>query len=272
MASNQPLQPPAQTDMNVGPNSALDSDVDASLCCPHPLSCVLSSICFCSWLGSIKTIDQNQSAAVMVWGEYKGSITTPGMKVLNPIGTELRTVSTARQTKDIQELKVVDAKGNPIMISGNVAFQVYSVKKACVDTINADQYLRQQAPMVLRKVASQFAYDELRTDASGNVKQALKSALQAAVADAGVEILHFDLTDLSYAQEIAQAMLVKQQAEAMIEARRLITSSAVTIACDAADQVKKMGHEISKETEDQLIKNVLTVICSHNGVTPTMAV
>merc|ERR1712216_617801 len=122
---------------------------------------------------------------------------------------------------------------------------------------------------VLRKVASQFAYDELRTDGAGNVKTALRKTLQDAVREAGIEILHFDLTDLSYAQEIAQAMLVKQQAEAMIEARRLITSSAVTIACEAADQVKNMGHSLSPETEEQLIKNVLTVICSHNGVTPT---
>merc|ERR1712224_381025 len=210
-----------------------------------PLSCCLSSVLFCSWLGAVRTINQNQSAAVMVWGEYKGSITKPGLKILNPIGTELRFVSTARQTMGIQELKVVDLKGNPIMISGNIAFQVYSVKKARVDTVDADLYLRQQAPMVLRKVASQFAYDELRTDGSGNVKTQLRNSLQEAVADAGIRILHFDLTDLSYSQEIAQSMLVKQQAEAMIEARRLITSSAVTIACEASDQVKSMGHTLS---------------------------
>lgn len=194
------------------------------------------------------------------------------MKIVNPIGTELRLVSTARQTMGIQELKVVDAKGNPIMISGNIAYQVYSVKKARVEVVDADIYVRQQAPMILRKVASQYTYDDLRTDQSGQVEASLRNSLQKAVADAGVRILQFDLTDLSYAPEIAQAMLVKQQAEAMIEARRLITASAVTIACDAANQVKTMGHELSKETEDQLIKNVLTVICSHTGVTPTLSV
>jgi hypothetical protein len=251
--------------------AALDEDVQADLCCPNALSCFISSLCFCSWLNSVKTIQQNQHAAVLVWGKYVGSVTEPGMKILNPIGTELRSVSTALQTMDMQELKVVDVKGNPIMISGVIAFQIYSVKKARVDVVDAFSYLRQQAAMILRKVASQHSYDSLRTDHSGNVEAALRSTLQAAVKDVGVHVLQFDLTDLSYAQEIAQSMLVKQQAEAMIDARRLITASAVSIACDAADQVKSLGHELSKETEEQLIKNVLTVICSHNGVTPTVA-
>lgn len=250
----------------------LDEDVEANLCCPHSLSCCVSAICFCSWIGGIKQIQQNEHAAVMVWGKYVGSITEPGMKIINPIGTELRKVSTARQTMDVQELKVVDARGNPIMISGNIAYQVYSVKKSRVDVVDAYSYVHRQAPMILRKVASRHSYDDLRADLSGQVQDALKNSLQAVVADAGVKITQFDLTDLSYAPEIAQSMLVKQQAEAMIEARRLITGSAVTIACDAAKQVKTLGHELSKETEDQLIKNVLTVICSHQGVTPTMAV
>lgn len=261
---------PVQDTMN-GPTS-LDNDLDANLCCPSPLSCCISSIFFCTWCGAIKTIQQNQSAAVMVWGKYVGSVSDPGMKIINPIGTELRTVSTARQIMDIRDLKVVDAKGNPIVISGNIAYQIYSVKKARVDVLNADQYVRQQAPMALRKVASQYPYDDLRTDFSGQVELALRNQLQKSVAAAGVQVLQFDLTDLSYAPEIAQSMLVKQQAEAMIEARRLITASAVSIACDAAKQVKTMGHELSKETEEQLIKNVLTVICSHNGVTPTVSV
>lgn len=260
---------PVQAEMGEG---QLDSDVAANLCCPSALSCGISSVLFCTWMGSVKTIQQNSAAAVMVWGKYSGSITEPGMKIINPIGTELRMVSTARQTMQLLELKVVDAKGNPIMISGNIAYQIYSVKKARVDCHDADLYVRQHAPMILRKVASQYSYDDLRSDFSGQVENALRSSLQKVVAVVGVKILHFDLTDLSYAAEIAQSMLVKQQAEAMIDARRLITASAVTIACDAAKQVKTMGHELSKETEEQLIKNVLTVICSHNGVTPTMSV
>lgn len=272
MAQQRPLvAAPAQSTMEPISLTQLDSDVQANLCCPSALSCCLSSVCFCTWLGGVKVIQQNQSAAVLVWGRYVGSVTEPGMNIVNPIGTDLRYVSTARQTMHIKELKVVDAKGNPIMISGNIAYKIYSVKKARVDVLCADSYLSQQAPMVLRKVASQYSYDDLRTDTSGQVETSLRSTLQNVVADAGVKVLQFDLTDLSYAPEIAQSMLVKQQAEAMIEARRLITASAVTIACDAAKQVKEMGHELSRETEEQLIKNVLTVICSHNGVTPTLS-
>jgi hypothetical protein len=260
---------PAQESMGA---TTLDEDVDANLCCPSPLSCCLSSVFFCTWCGAIKTIQQNQHAAVMVWGKYVGSVTNPGMKIINPIGTELRVAEVARQMMDMRDLKCVDAKGNPIVISGNIKYEIYSVKKARVDVVNAMDFLRQQAAMALRKVASTYPYDDLRTDASGAVQSALRDGLQKSVADAGIRVLEYDLTDLSYAPEIAQSMLVKQQAEAMIEARRLITASAVSIACDAAKQVKTMGHELSKEVEEQLIKNVLTVICSHNGVTPTIGV
>jgi regulator of protease activity HflC (stomatin/prohibitin superfamily) len=205
----------------------------------------------------------------MVWGEYVGSVTKPGLVIVNPVGTELKTISTARQTMDIKELKVVDAKGNPIMISGNLAYRVYSVKKARVDVADAHNYIYQQAPMVLRKVASRFTYDMLRGDSHGEVEGALRSNLQEAVSEAGVEVLKFDLTDLSYAPEIAQAMLAKQQADAMVEARRLVSQAAVGIACDAAEAVKTRGHELSNEAQEKLITNLLTVIVSHSGVTPT---
>merc|ERR1719276_825973 len=114
--------------------------------------------------------------------------------------------------------------------------------------------------MVLRKVASRHTYDSLRTDHSGAVEQALRQELQVSVADAGVEVLKFDLTDLSYAPEIAQAMLVKQQADAMVEARRLVSQAAVSIACDAAESVKARGHGLSEAAEEKLITNLLTVI------------
>lgn len=267
MAAMQPLNAPGQVTMA----TALDQDVNANLCCPSGLSAVISCVCFPAWLGALKTIDQNQHAAVFVWGEYVGSVTQPGLVVVNPIGTELKTISTARQTMDIKELKVVDAKGNPIMISGNLAYRIYSVRKARVDVQDANTYVYQQAPMVLRKVASRYTYDMLRSDHGGDVELSLRQSLQEQVADAGVEVLKFDLTDLSYAPEIAQSMLVKQQADAMVEARRLVSQAAVSIACDAVDSVRSRGHELSKQGEEHLITNLLTVIVSHTGVTPTAA-
>lgn len=268
MSQQALLTPPGQVTMESG----LDEDVQANLCCPSPLSCCLSTICFPCWLTSCKVIPQNEHAAVLVWGKYVGSITKPGLRLVNPIGTEFRNASTARQTIQMNDLKIVDAKGNPIIVSGNIAYQMYSVKKAKVDVVNSDTYLFQQAPMALRKVASKFTYDTLRSDVSGEVERMLRSTLQQSVVDAGIQVLKFDLTDLSYAPEIAQSMLVKQQAEAMVEARRLVTASAVSIACDAAKQVRTSGYDMSKECEEQLIKNVLTVICSHSGVTPTLGV
>merc|ERR1712061_420697 len=152
-----------------------------------------------SWLNAFKSVKQNEHAAVMVWGKYSGSILQPGVGIVNPVGTELRVATTALQTAEIKELKLVDAKGNPIMISGNIAFQIYSVKKARVDVVNAEVYVKQQGPMILRKVASKFSYDSLRCDHSGEVERGLRNALQEAVAEAGIRVLQFGLTDLSYA-------------------------------------------------------------------------
>lgn len=261
--------PPAQQAMT----AELDSDTGATganLCCPSCLSCCLSCIACPVWLGSLRTIEQNEHCALMVWGKYTGSLTEPGLRILNPIGTELRRISTARQTMEMKELKIVDAKGNPILISANCCYRIFSVKKARVDVQDARVYLWQQAPIALRKVVSRYTYDMLRSDLGGQVGQHLVASLQELVTAAGVQILNFDLTDLSYSAEIAPAMLVKQQADAMIEARRLVAEGAVSIACESAASVSKRGYNLSKEGEERLINNVLTVICSHNGVVPTM--
>jgi len=266
----------------VGSESAdLDLDVAANLCCPHPLSCCLSTVCPISWLSSVRTIEQNEQAAVMCWGEYRGSILSPGLQVINPCGIELRKVSTARQTLDIKNLKCTDLKGNPVFVSGNVIYRIYSAKKAAVDVRDAAKYVHEQSPMVLRKVCSKYPYESkdgpsLRgghgTMYDHAVGNDLRKELQEVVHDAGVEIIKCDLTDLSYAPEIAAAMLQKQQAEAMIEARELVVQSAVDISSAAIKRMREKGHELTPQGEERIIGNLLTVICGDRGVQTTMPV
>ena len=111
----------------------------------------------------------------------------------------------------------------------------------------------------------------LKTEAA-QVSRELKDVLQDRLAHAGVKVLAFNLTDLSYAPEIAQAMLVRQQAEAMVKARRLIVKGAVDISEDAVSQLEAKGVQLSKEEKTKVVTNLLTVICGDQKATPTLSV
>jgi len=267
---------------DVDEDSEMDEDNQANLLCPHPLSATLSILCLPAWLSSIRTIEQNEQAAVMCWGEYRGSILQPGLQIINPCGVELRKVSTARKTLDIQNLKCTDAKGSPIFVSGNIVFRIYSAKKAAVDVQDATRYVHEQAPMVLRKVCAKYPYESTsgpslrgggpQTMDDHAVSNELKRELQAVVHDAGIEVFKIDLTDLSYAPEIAAAMLQKQQAEAMIEARELVVQSAVDISSAAIRRMREKGHTLTPQGEERIIGNLLTVICGDRGAQVTLPV
>eukprot|EP00441_Pelagodinium_beii_P038366 CAMPEP_0197629018 /NCGR_PEP_ID=MMETSP1338-20131121/7059_1 /TAXON_ID=43686 ORGANISM="Pelagodinium beii, Strain RCC1491" /NCGR_SAMPLE_ID=MMETSP1338 /ASSEMBLY_ACC=CAM_ASM_000754 /LENGTH=278 /DNA_ID=CAMNT_0043200025 /DNA_START=47 /DNA_END=883 /DNA_ORIENTATION=+ len=232
----------------------LEDDVDANLLCPDALSTILSSICFPSWLCALRMFEQNERAAVLVWGKYVGSINEPGIHVVNPCGVELRKITTVRKTLDIRECGVTDTDGNPIYISGNIAYRIFSAKKAMVETQRPDEYTADQAPMVLRKVAARFHYDELRGDAPSAL---LSEELQKAVGSAGVQVLKFQLTDLKYDPQIASSMLARQQAVAQVDAKRKLVHGAADTAASTVQRLKQLGHSFSPENEQRLIHDLL---------------
>jgi regulator of protease activity HflC (stomatin/prohibitin superfamily) len=159
-----------------------------------------------------------------------------------------------RQTLDVKDVQVADKDGNPIIMSGNVAYRVFSAKKAEVDTRNPIQYVCDQAPMVLRKIGSHLHYDDLRGDQASD---SLKSELQKAVQEAGIEILKFQLTDLQYAPLIAQAMLAKQQAKVQVSAKQSIVIGAADTAHETVVRLRQAGHNFSPDAEQRLIHDLL---------------
>lgn len=249
-------------------------------CCPNVTSCACMTLpcCWPLWLCSVTVIDQKQHAAVMYWGKYQGTLSEPGIHILNPMGLSLRTASVQKQTLALKDLRCNDKRGSPIVVSGNIVYQISSVKKAMVDVQNPTDYLLQQAPMVLRMVCAKYPYDSnegvsLRQSAVGHqVGEDLQNHLAEVVKVAGLEILKFDLTDLSYAPEIATVMLQKQQAEVMIEARQTIVRSAVDTASGAVRQIKSLGHTLTPAAEEKLITNLVTVIVADRGVQNVMPV
>lgn len=254
------------------------------------LASVASCVCFplsAMMCCGLTTISEKRSVAYLYFGRYVGTISSPGIHWVPPIGAEWRILSTATQTMNMKDLKVLDSKGNPVIISAVVTFAPTSAKKACIDVQNPwpqgkgkdeDTFLNLQAQAVLKQVTSQFPYEapngepSLQTEGE-QISRFLIKNLQKKVAVAGAKILALDLVDLSYAPEIASAMLVRQQAAALVDARKLIVQAAVDMTSDAVSNLElKTGKAMSDEMRERTCSNLLTVVCSSEAVTPTLPV
>merc|ERR1712232_1542019 len=126
-------------------------------CLSKALCCLCCPLCMAS---CPTKVDQNEQKAVLYWGKYWGTLKQPGLYFVNPMGRELRTTSTKFRTLELKDIKVVDKKGNPIIISGVVTYSNTSAKKACVDVENPEHYIRLQATTAMRQVASRYPYSD----------------------------------------------------------------------------------------------------------------
>jgi len=260
----------------------------ANFCCPSFLSAMMSIICPFSWLGACRVLNEKEGAMLLTWGKFSSVVTEPGCYVLNPCGTSLSKVSTKQQTTDLPNVKLLDLKGNPVVVSGVVFWQVEGVKASLLNVENVYQYVNTMAMATLKQVVSKYPYEDdeihideatgshskglsLKTEAA-QVSRELKDVLQDRLAHAGVRVIAFNMTDLSYAPEIAQAMLVRQQAEAMVKARKLIVKGAVDISNDAVSQLESKGVKMSEGEKTKIVTNLLTVICGDQRAQPTLSV
>lgn len=189
-------------------------------------------------------------------------------------------ISVRARTLNGEILKVNDKMGNPIEIANVVVWHVADTAKALFDVDNYEQFVATQAETALRHVASIYAYDHLE-DASDSmdsitlrsnieeVSTALKHELTQRLAPAGVAIDDARLTHLAYAPEIAQAMLRRQQAEAVIAARRKIVEGAVTMVEMAVDELGQHGKiELDEERKAQMASNLMVVLCGESEAHP----
>merc|ERR1712224_417289 len=259
------------------------------LCCPSFLSCALSICCPFSWLGSCRIVNEKEGALLLTFGKFTTVIKQPGCYFLNPCGTTLTKVSTKQQTTDLPNVKLLDLKGNPVVVSGVVFWQIEGIKASVLNVENVYRYVNTTAMATLKQVVSKYPYEEdhdhvfgspsgatsskpglsLKTEAA-QVARELKDVLQDRLAHAGVSVIAFNMTDLSYAPEIAQAMLVRQQAEAMVKARKLIVKGAVDISEDAVDQLQARGVSMTEPEKTKIVTNLLTVISGESGAQPVV--
>jgi len=241
------------------------------------------SACSC---GKCIVVPDNHQAALFFCGQYKGTVKSSGCHCIG-LFDDATIISMKKYTLDCNKVKVLDLKGNPVLISGVATYHATSAKKPITDVSNpwpgnlceegTQSFMELQAQAVLKKVAAQYPYEApdgepcLLRDTSGIAAQ-FREELQRQVMDTGCVITAFDLTDLSYAPEIAQAMLQRQQAEATVAARKLVVQAAVHIANDAIVEIGKLGRTFDKDVEAGIIRSLLTAIVSTQTATPTIPI
>lgn len=222
------------------------------------------------------TVQPNEEMIILNWGEYLTKVTVPNWYCINPSGTELRRISVKRQTIELEYTKVADGNGNPLLVSGVVTYKVEDSAKALLNVEDVYSFVRNQALAVLKRVAAQYPYESydnsqpsLKSEAD-HISAHMVEMLQSRIDASGVRVLNYELTDLSYAPEIAQAMLARQQAEALISARKVIVDGAVAITQGAVNQMTMRGIEMTNHEKAVLATNLLTVICGDRDATVTL--
>ncbi|MES2793130.1 MAG: SPFH domain-containing protein [Planctomycetota bacterium] len=222
---------------------------------------------------SIVIVHPQEEKVLIYWGKFSELLTQPGLYFRNIWGRQLHTVSTKRQTLDLARTTVADGNGNPIVIAAVVTYRYVDSKKVTFDIEDAHGFVKTQAMAVLKQVASKYPYEShdghsLKAEAQA-IGAEMVALLQTKVNAAGTEVLAFELSDLSYAPEIAQSMLVRQQAQALVDARKIVVEGAVEIVYEAVHQLEAKGLGLGEGERSRLVSNLLTVICGEAKVQPT---
>ena len=222
-------------------------------------------------------LQPNQSAILTLFGKYIGTDRSEGLRWAFPLYVKRRLSLRARNF-NAPTLKVNDKRGNPVEISAAIVWRVRDTAQAVFEVDDFERYVSIQAEAALRHLASQYAYDEGEDLPEGEttlragmdvVAEALKCELQARFEAAGVEVLDAKLTHLAYAPEIAQVMLRRQQAEAIISARAKIVHGAVSMVEAALKGLSERGIvELDDERKAAMVSNLLVVLCSDKETQP----
>jgi regulator of protease activity HflC (stomatin/prohibitin superfamily) len=240
------------------------------------LGTIILSIVLVLQLCGFYTLQPNEGAAITLFGNYKGTDRTPGLRWMLPWYTRKKISLRVRNVIG-QKLKVNDKRGNPIEIAAVVVWRVTDTAQALFDVDAYQTFVDIQIETAVREIASHFAYDHaeageatLRGDAD-QVSALLREKLQDRVAVAGVVVDETKLTHLAYAPEIAGAMLRRQQAEAVLAARRFIVQGAVEMVQHALEQLSERDIvQLDDERRAAMVSNLLVVLCGDRDAQPVV--
>jgi regulator of protease activity HflC (stomatin/prohibitin superfamily) len=252
---------------------------------PSPATGLSFGICmllgvFC--LAGLYMLQPNQVALLTLFGSYRGSDRSEGLRWANPFYVKKK-VSVRARNFNSEKLKVNDLRGNPIEIAAAIVWRVEDTAQATFDVDNFETYVLTQAESAVRHLALSYAYDNLDEPTQNDAREvtlrsgtdevalALRRELQARFAQAGIVVIDAKLTHLAYAPEIAGTMLRRQQAEAIIAARSKIVQGAVGMVELALNGLTERGLlQLDDERKAAMVSNLLVVLCSDHDATPVV--
>ena len=240
------------------------------------LLCVLIFLAGSLVLAGLTPVVPGQARVVQLFGRYRGTIRDSGLQWVNPFTQRIK-VSTRIRNQESAQAKVNDGDGNPIEIAAVVVWQVADTARAIYSVDDYTQFVTIQTETAVRHIASSYPYTSRREgelslrDNADEITGRLSAEIAARVAPAGVRIIESRLTRLSYAPEIAQAMLRQQQASAVVGARQRIVEGAVGMVQLALQRLHDESVvELDEERKATMVSNLLVVLCSEQATQPVV--
>ncbi len=242
-----------------------------------PGTIILSIISFFSMLGFM-VVGPNQSMVLTFFGKYVGTVMTNGFFWANPFYTKRKITLRARNF-ETDQLKVNDKMGNPILIAAVLVWKVEDTYMAAFNVDNYEQFVKIQADSALREMASKYAYDTFEDEhasvtlrgSGDDINNFLENLVSERLSLAGIKVVETKISHLSYAPEIASAMLQRQQATAVVAARTKIVEGAVGMVEMALAELSKRGIvNLDDEKKASMVSNLLVVLCSDKSAAPVV--
>lgn len=238
--------------------------------------CVVIGIVILFLLGGIFVVNPNEAAVLMLFGKYVGSVREPGMYWANPF-YKRTTVSLRIRNFESAKLKVNDHDGNPIEIASIVVWKVVDSAEATFEVQDYNDYVRVQTESAVRNLATLHPYDAHQEGqlslrgSTAEIAEQLKAEIQERVGKAGVEVSEARISHLAYSQEIAAAMLRRQQASAIIAARQKIVEGAVSMVEMALHQLTERNIvQMDEPRKASMVSNLMVVLCSEHNAQPVL--
>ncbi|MFP7254794.1 SPFH domain-containing protein [Terribacillus goriensis] len=223
----------------------------------------------------IVIVPPNQAYVVTFFGKYIGTIRANGLFLTIPLTTRQRITLRIRNFNS-KTLKVNDIEGNPIEIAAVIVYRVVDTAKAAFNVDDYEEFVAIQSEAAIRHIASNYPYDNFNESGyslrenGDEITGKLQAELEARLNEAGVEVMEARFTHLAYSTEIAQAMLQRQQAAAIIAARKMIVEGAVGMSMDAVEALNEGDLELDPERKAQMVNNLMVAIVSDRGTQPVV--
>jgi regulator of protease activity HflC (stomatin/prohibitin superfamily) len=243
---------------------------------PQLVAAVLASVVVLIMWAGLFMIHPNEAKVLQLFGSYVGTAHEPGLKWANPF-FQKTAVSTRVRNFESGKLKVNDSNGSPIEIAAVVVWKVVDTAEALFEVDDYEEFVQIQSESALRNLSTTFPYEPhegeglaLRSNPV-EIAQALREEIQDRLETAGVTVIEARISHLAYAPEIANAMLRRQQASAIIAARRQIVSGAVGMVQMALDELRQnQVIDLDEERKAAMVSNLLVVLCGEEGAQPVL--